>query len=102
MKRRQALVFAAILTLCVGCDHATKQLAATALADGPTVSVAADTLRLELVRNPGGFLSLGAHLPAWLRDLLFVSALPLFLIIIASASSPRDPDSQFGHSWLWE
>jgi signal peptidase II len=76
---RQGLLFAAILVLCVSCDHGAKRLAGSELAAGAPVSLFADVLRLELVRNPGAFLSAGASLPPPLRHALFLVAVPLAL-----------------------
>ncbi len=45
MRRFQALIFVTVLLTCVGCDHVAKQIAQSALANSPGVSVAADTLR---------------------------------------------------------
>lgn len=73
------LFFALPLLACVGCDQATKHLAVSALAGSPGVSLAADAVRFELFRNPGGFLSLGAELPETLRHVLFVFGVPLLL-----------------------
>jgi signal peptidase II len=77
MKRRQALAFTAILAACVGCDHAAKSLAASSLDAGASLSLLRGTLRLELVHNPGAFLSFGAGLPAPVRSVLFVLVVPL-------------------------
>jgi signal peptidase II len=82
MKRCQALIFVALLFTCVGCDHVAKQIARSALAGSPGVSLAADTLRFELASNPGAFLSLGAGLPAGLRHLVFLGLAPLLLAVI--------------------
>ena len=81
MRRRRALAFAAILGLCVGCDHATKQLATSALAGAETISFASDTVRFELARNPGAFLGVGAPLPSAVRALLFGVLVPLGLAV---------------------
>jgi signal peptidase II len=91
--RTRALLFAAILTVTVGCDHATKQLAQASLEPFEVVSLAADTVRLELSRNPGGFLSLGARLPQPLRHTLFVLLVPVALIAVcALLLRPRADD----------
>jgi signal peptidase II len=82
VKRCQALIFVALLLVPVGCDHIAKQIAQDALADSPGVSLAADTLRFELASNPGAFLSLGADLPAGLRQLIFLGLVPLLLAAI--------------------
>jgi len=86
MKRSQALIFAALLLVPVGCDHVAKQIAYDALAGSPGVSLAADTLRFELTSNPGAFLSLGAGLPTGLRQLIFLGLVPLLLAAICAVA----------------
>jgi signal peptidase II len=68
-----------LLGVCVGCDHAAKQIARHALAPGTAVSLAGETVRFELALNPGAFLGLGAGAPAPLRGLLLLGAVPLAL-----------------------
>ena len=82
MKRFQVLVFLALLLTCVGCDHLAKQIAHSALAGSTGFSLAADTLRFELALNSGAFLSLGAGLPAGMRQLIFLGLVPLLLAVI--------------------
>jgi signal peptidase II len=80
VNRRRVLVFVALLTLTVGCDRAAK-IAATRLLEPTTVvSVAADTVRLELANNPGAFMSLGADLPRSVRVPLFLVLVPLAVV----------------------
>jgi signal peptidase II len=67
---RLVLVIAIVAT--IGCDRVTKHFAATMLAGGSSRSFLADTVRLEYGENPGGFLSLGASLPAMARISVFV------------------------------
>jgi signal peptidase II len=82
MKRCQVLIFLALLLTCVGCDQLAKQIAHSTLAGSTGVSLAADTLRLELTLNPGAFLSLGAGLPAGMRQFIFLGAVPFLLAVI--------------------
>lgn len=82
MTRSRALLFCAILAAAVGCDHATKQLAQSSLAPLHVVSLARDTVRLQLASNPGGFLSLGAGLPWELRQTFFLVLVPLAIAVI--------------------
>ncbi len=93
MKQGRILVFAIPLFVCIGCDQATKRIAESALAGSPGLSLAGDALRLELVSNPGGFLSLGAELPGALRRALFVAGVPLLLAVVCagllSGDAPR-------------
>src|SRR5262245_33392207 len=80
MTQRRAVLFVALLSLTVGCDHATK-VAATALLEPDSVlSVAGDAVRLELVHNPGAMMSVGANLPASLRIPLLLTLMPLAVL----------------------
>lgn len=80
MRRNRWLLFCAVLLVSAGCDHATKQLVQAALAGSRGVSLAHGAVRLELVANPGAFLSLGARLPDWLRSLALLGGVPLILV----------------------
>jgi signal peptidase II len=77
-----------IMTLCccVGCDQVSKSAARAMLSSGVTESLFADSLRLQLVENPGSFLSLGASLPEHLRFALFTAAVAVLLIGLVGAS----------------
>jgi len=66
----------------VACDRVTKQMALTALADTPTRSLLADTVRLALVENTGGFLSLGAGLSGAWRQVVFIGLTGLMLVAV--------------------
>ena len=77
------MLFAVLLIATVGCDHATKQIAQARLEPLGVVSLAADTVRLELAANPSGFLGLGARLPEELRRSLFVVLVPCALLGIS-------------------
>jgi signal peptidase II len=56
-----------VLTICVGCDQATKRLAEFALKDNSPRAYFGNLFRLDYAENPGAFLSLGANLPDWER-----------------------------------
>ncbi len=79
MSRLRGVAFLACLLACFACDQATKQVASRSLAESGPVSVAGDLVRLELVTNPGAFLSLGAGLSPGTRQLIFVVVVPLLL-----------------------
>jgi len=87
--RRQALVFAAVVAICVGCDQTTKQLAQDALGGVAVVSMAGDAVRFELARNPGAFLSAGAGLPGAVRALLLTGVVPLALVVACAVAARR-------------
>lgn len=65
------LLLALIVGSTIGCDRMTKHIATTLLADKPTQSFLADTVRLGYAENAGGFLGLGADLPPLIRTGLF-------------------------------
>jgi signal peptidase II len=57
-------LLAAMLVSCVGCDQASKTIAARTLGRRPheVHSYLGDTIRLQYARNPGAFLGLGKDL----------------------------------------
>ena len=71
------LVFAVVIT--IGCDRVTKHVATTTLAGTPDRSYLGDTVRVVYAENTGGFLSIGADLPAPARTALFTFATGLAL-----------------------
>jgi signal peptidase II len=74
------------LSSCVGCDQVSKSAARSWLHAGVTESLFADSLRLQLMENPGSFLSLGASLPEHLRFTLFTAAVAVLLAGLVCAS----------------
>jgi signal peptidase II len=83
MLRRRLLVFGFVLVACLGCDHAAKQVAEQWLGQGRGISLLGGVVQLELVANPGAFLSLGAGLPEALRHLLLIGLVPLALALVS-------------------
>jgi signal peptidase II len=81
---RIVLVVAIVAT--IGCDHATKHIAATTLAGMPARSYLGDTIRLQYAENPGGFLSLGADLPPIFRTGVFTVGTGLALLALTIAA----------------
>lgn len=87
MRSLQRIVVVTLTLLCcVGCDQASKSAARSLLASGDAQSYLGDSLRLQLVENPGSFLSLGASLPARFRFVLFTAAVSALLIGLVGAS----------------
>jgi signal peptidase II len=82
MSRARAFAFAAILVFCVGCDQLAKNVARHTLGGEPGMSLLGGTVRLELVHNPGAFLSLGSELPEGVRHAAFVLFVPLVLTLV--------------------
>jgi signal peptidase II len=74
------------LLCCVGCDQASKSAARSHLTSGDSQSFLGDSLRLQLVENPGSFLSLGASLPEHFRFVIFTAAVAALLIGLVAAS----------------
>lgn len=66
-----ALLVLVTIAACAGCDQATKAVAKSTLPPGRVLTFAGDTVRLQLTENAGAFLSLGASLPAGVRQLIF-------------------------------
>ena len=66
----------------IGCDRVTKQMATTLLADKPTQSFLADSVRLGYAENVGGFLGWGAGLPPVVRAGLFTVATGVLLLAL--------------------
>ncbi len=86
MTRARAALFTTILLLCAGCDQAAKQVAEATLSGRGAIGLLGDTLRFELVHNPGAFLSLGALFPEAVRHVLFVVIGPLGLGLLLTFS----------------
>ncbi len=73
-----------VIATCVGCDQATKRLAAFALKDVRPVTFLNNTFRLEYAENPGAFLGLGASLPEWQRYALLTVVSSLILVALTA------------------
>lgn len=71
VSRRRLLAAVVILASCIGCDQATKSIAARELIDAEPRTYFGGVLRLQYALNPGGFLSLGHNLPKPVRDGIF-------------------------------
>ncbi|HEX5044639.1 MAG TPA: signal peptidase II [Candidatus Polarisedimenticolaceae bacterium] len=81
----------ALMLACVGCDQATKALAAEHLAGRPPVLLLGGAFRLLYAENTGAFLSLGSGLPETLRLWIFVVVTGLVLaLLLAYALTHRD------------
>lgn len=80
------MVVTLTLLCCVGCDQVSKSAARALLSSGIAESYFGDALRLQLVENPGSFLSLGASLPEHLRFALFTGAVAVLLLCLVGAS----------------
>jgi signal peptidase II len=68
-----------ILVTCVGCDQVTKSMAKAHLSETEAVSLLGGGLRLQVAKNYGAFLSLGASMPAGWRSGVFSAGVGLLL-----------------------
>jgi len=100
--RRWAAVAAIVLSTIAG-DRATKHLAVSHLAGAPPRSYLGDTVRVEYTENRGGFLGLGAALPAPLRSLLFTVCTLVLLVVVSAVLARRSTGAlaTVGLSLLW-
>ena len=92
--KRNLLAFALVGLACVGCDHATKHVATQLLTPGGGLSLLGGLVELELVANPGAFLSVGAGLPDAVRHFVLIGLVPLALgavgwLVWRSPGAPR-------------
>jgi signal peptidase II len=83
MKWGKALALLTLIVSTVGCDRVTKHFARTSLEGMPVQSLFGDIVRLDYTENTGGFLSLGATLPAPTRAAIFIVGTGLILISLA-------------------
>jgi hypothetical protein len=88
VKRRQAVAFATTLIACVGCDHATKQLAQETLGGARDVRLAAGTVT-DFARLQLGPLSTGVFNVA---DVAIVAGV-LILLLVSRPASRAAPGS---------
>jgi signal peptidase II len=83
---RRLLLILFVLVSCVGCDQATKSIAASRLPLAQTRSYLGDTVRLQLMHNECAFLSMGASLPkAWRQGLLRLGVACMLIGLLAAA-----------------
>jgi signal peptidase II len=99
MGNRLAMV--AVALLCVGCDQASKRVAAEILKGAETLSYWGGMVRLTYAENSGAFLGLGGGWPEPLRWLAFTGAA---LVVVAASlmwvvSQTREPRHQSLAVW---
>jgi signal peptidase II len=91
--KRLILIFAILLS-CVGCDQATKSVAKTYLAETGTIVLLGDTIRLQLAKNYGAFLSLGASIGEASQGMFMTVVVGLVLAALLAylfVSKPENP-----------
>jgi signal peptidase II len=86
---RSRLAVILVLLGCLGCDQATKRIAVTLLPEHGRVTLLGDSIRLEHVRNPGAFLSLGARLPDRVRVAVFTWGVGILVLAAVIAAFHR-------------
>jgi signal peptidase II len=94
MSPKRLLLILAILFSTVGCDQATKSIAKAYLVETHPIVLLGDTVRLELARNYGAFLSLGSALGESSRGLLLSGVVGLVLaalLVYLFVSRPQNP-----------
>jgi signal peptidase II len=76
------LLMAGVALFCVGCDQASKRVAAEVLKGTETLSFMGDVLRLTYAENRGAFLGFGGGWPEPLRWLAFTGV--ALVVVVAS------------------
>lgn len=88
LNRTRAWALSAIVA-SVALDQLSKTIARAALDPGRRHSFLADVFRLELVQNPGAFLSIGANLPTRIREVVLTWGVLLLVLGAAWAALVR-------------
>jgi signal peptidase II len=91
---KRLILVLAILFSCVGCDQATKSVAKAYLSETQTIVLLGDTVRLQLAKNYGAFLSLGASIGEASRGMLMSVIVGLVLAALLAylfISKPENP-----------
>jgi signal peptidase II len=90
---KRLLLTLTILLCCVGCDQATKSVAKTYLAERPPVVLLGGSVRLELAKNYGAFLSLGASVGESSRGVVLSVIVGLVLAALLAYLFIAKPDN---------
>jgi signal peptidase II len=77
--KRLVLIFS-VLVCCAGCDRVSKRYAEARLSQTQTLSFLAGAIRLQLARNEGAFLGLGASLSRPARQAIFRTGVACMLL----------------------
>jgi signal peptidase II len=90
---KRLLLVMTVLFACVGCDQTTKAAATAYLSETETVSLLGGSVRLQIAKNYGAFLSLGESMPQPWRTVLLsagvaavLSALFMYSLTATSAN----------------
>ena len=91
---KRLLLVLAILFSCIGCDQATKSVAKAYLSETHAVVLLGDTVRLQVAKNYGAFLSLGSSFGEQSRGMLLSVVVGLVLAALLAylfISKPQNP-----------
>jgi signal peptidase II len=76
---RRLLLILTVLVSCVGCDQTSKLVARTYLPQTQRVSLLGGSIRLEIAKNYGAFLSMGESIPQPWRAVLLSAGVAVLL-----------------------
>lgn len=79
---KRLLLIVTILISCVGCDQTTKSVAKSYLSETEAVTLLGGSVRLQIAKNYGAFLSLGASMDQNLRNTLLSGGVAMVLIVL--------------------
>jgi signal peptidase II len=91
---KRLLLIVTILVSCVGCDQITKSIANRYLSETESVSLLGGSVQLQIAKNYGAFLSLGASLHRDTRATIFsvgVAAVLVALLGYCLGSTSNNP-----------
>lgn len=91
---KRLLLVLAILFSCIGCDQATKSVAKAYLSETHAIVLLGDTVRLQVAKNYGAFLSLGSSIGESSRGMLISVVVGLVLAALLAylfMSKPENP-----------
>ena len=94
MARARALLLIVAALWTIGCDQVTKSVAKTYLSETRAIVLLGDTVRLQLAKNYGAFLSLGAGVGETSRGMLIsivVGVVLAALLAYLFVSKPHNP-----------
>lgn len=82
MSIRRLILILTVTIVCIAADQATKAVAKHYFADGSTVVLLGDSVRLGLAKNYGTFLGLGESLPEGIRNAATTIGVGIILTIL--------------------
>jgi signal peptidase II len=83
ISKRLLLIFTMLIS-CVGCDQTSKSVAKAHLSETEGISLLGGSVRLQVAKNYGVFLSLGDALPPSVRSGLFIGGVSLVLACLVA------------------